>query len=129
MHEVAPFFVWSLRQLGFKDARFGAGATLSQASLFHPVFLKQLIQIDIHRTSVYRPSNIYEKPINSEQTLLKQGLNMQLIGYLDSPFVRRVAITMQFLGIECTHRELSIFRNYDEFRTINRLYQLEIKKY
>ena len=44
---------------------------------------------------------------------------MQLIGYLDSPFVRRVAITMQFLGIEYRHRELSIFRNYDEFRTIN----------
>jgi glutathione S-transferase len=44
---------------------------------------------------------------------------MQLIGYLESPFVRRVAITMQFLGIEYTHRELSIFRNYDEFRTIN----------
>lgn len=44
---------------------------------------------------------------------------MQLIGYLDSPFVRRVAITMQFLGIEYTHRELSIFRNYDEFRSIN----------
>lgn len=44
---------------------------------------------------------------------------MQLIGYLDSPFVRRVAITLQFLGMEYTHRELSIFRNYDEFRTIN----------
>jgi glutathione S-transferase len=44
---------------------------------------------------------------------------MQLIGYLDSPFVRRVAITMQFLGIEYSHRELSIFRNYDEFRKIN----------
>lgn len=44
---------------------------------------------------------------------------MELIGYLDSPFVRRVAITMQFLGIEYKHRELSIFRNFDEFRTIN----------
>ena len=44
---------------------------------------------------------------------------MQLIGYLDSPFVRRVAISMRFLGIEYTHRELSIFRNFDEFRTIN----------
>ena len=44
---------------------------------------------------------------------------MQLIGSLDSPFVRRVAIAMQFLGVEYTHRELSIFRNYDEFRTIN----------
>lgn len=44
---------------------------------------------------------------------------MQLIGFLDSPFVRRVAVTMQFLGIEYQHRELSIFRDYDEFRTIN----------
>ncbi|MDH3902430.1 MAG: glutathione S-transferase family protein [Xanthomonadales bacterium] len=44
---------------------------------------------------------------------------MQLIGYLDSPFVRRVAVTMNFLGVEYQHRELSIFRDYDEFRTIN----------
>jgi len=44
---------------------------------------------------------------------------MQLIGYMDSPFVRRVAITMQFLGIEYQHRELSIFRDFDEFRAIN----------
>lgn len=46
---------------------------------------------------------------------------MQLIGYLDSPFVRRVAISMRFLGIEYEHRELSIFRDFDEFRTINPL--------
>jgi len=44
---------------------------------------------------------------------------MELIGYLDSPFVRRVAITMRFLGIEFNHRELSIFRSYDEFRKIH----------
>ena len=44
---------------------------------------------------------------------------MQLIGYLDSPFVRRVAISMQFLGIEYQHRELSIFRDFEEFRKIN----------
>ena len=44
---------------------------------------------------------------------------MELIGYLDSPFVRRVAITMQFLGIPYKHRELSIFRNFEEFRAIN----------
>jgi glutathione S-transferase len=44
---------------------------------------------------------------------------MQLIGYMDSPFVRRVAITMQFLDIAYTHRELSIFRDFDEFRLIN----------
>ena len=44
---------------------------------------------------------------------------MELIGYLDSPFVRRVAITMRFHGIDYKHRELSIFRDFDEFRTIN----------
>ena len=46
---------------------------------------------------------------------------MQLIGMLDSPFVRRVAITMQMLGIEYSHWPLSIFRTYDEFRTVNPL--------
>lgn len=46
---------------------------------------------------------------------------MQLIGYLDSPFVRRVAISMQFLEIDYQHRELSIFRDFDEFSTINPL--------
>lgn len=44
---------------------------------------------------------------------------MQLIGYLDSPFVRRVAVTMQFLGIDYQHRELSIFRDFEEFSRIN----------
>jgi glutathione S-transferase len=46
---------------------------------------------------------------------------MQLIGMLDSPFVRRVAITMQMLGIDYDHNPLSIFRTYDEFRKINPL--------
>ena len=44
---------------------------------------------------------------------------MQLIGYLDSPFVRRVAITMRCLDIGFEHRELSIFRDFEEFRRIN----------
>jgi len=46
---------------------------------------------------------------------------MQLIGMLDSPFVRRVAITMQVLGIEYEHRPLSVLRTYDEFRKVNPL--------
>lgn len=46
---------------------------------------------------------------------------MQLIGMLDSPFVRRVAITMQMLGIEYEHRPLSVLRTYDEFRRVNPL--------
>jgi len=46
---------------------------------------------------------------------------MQLIGYMDSPFVRRTAITMEFLNISYVHRELSIFRDFEAFRAINPL--------
>ena len=49
---------------------------------------------------------------------------MQLIGYLDSPFVRRVAVSARFLGVDYTHRELSIFSQYDEFRQINPLVKI-----
>lgn len=41
---------------------------------------------------------------------------MQLIGMLDSPYVRRVAISAQLLGLTFEHRPLSVFRNFDEFR-------------
>ena len=44
---------------------------------------------------------------------------MQLIGMLDSPYVRRVAISLQVLGIPFQHRSLSVFRTFDEFRGIN----------
>lgn len=46
---------------------------------------------------------------------------MKLIGYMDSPFVRRVAVTARFLGLPYEHRELSIFRDFEEFRAINPL--------
>ena len=46
---------------------------------------------------------------------------MVLIGMLDSPFVRRVAITMQMLGLDYRHRPLSIFNSFDEFRTVHPL--------
>lgn len=38
---------------------------------------------------------------------------------LDSPYVRRVAITAQVLGINYLHRPLSVFRNYEDIRAIN----------
>ena len=44
---------------------------------------------------------------------------MQLIGMLDSPYVRRVAISLQLLGVPFTHRSLSVFRTFEEFRAIN----------
>lgn len=46
---------------------------------------------------------------------------MELIGMLDSPFVRRVAVTAQYLGIPYQHNPLSIFKGYDEFRRVNPL--------
>ncbi len=44
---------------------------------------------------------------------------MQLIGMLDSPYVRRVAISLQLLGLTFEHRALSVFRTFDQFRAIN----------
>jgi glutathione S-transferase len=44
---------------------------------------------------------------------------MQLIGMLDSPFVRRVAISFDLLDVPFEHKSLSVFRNFDEFAAIN----------
>lgn len=44
---------------------------------------------------------------------------MQLIGMLDSPYVRRVAISLQLLGLRFEHQPLSVFRAFDQFRKIN----------
>ena len=44
---------------------------------------------------------------------------MQLIGMLDSPYVRRVAISMKLMGIPFGHQPVSVFRNFDRFREIN----------
>ena len=46
---------------------------------------------------------------------------MQLIGYLESPFVRRVAVSAQFLGQPYELSEVSIVREYDRFRELNPL--------
>jgi glutathione S-transferase len=47
------------------------------------------------------------------------GGTVELIGMLDSPYVRRTAISLQLLGIPFTHRALSVFRTFDQFRAIN----------
>lgn len=44
---------------------------------------------------------------------------MRLIGMLDSPFVRRVAIAFDCLGIPFTHEPLSVFTTYAAFARIN----------
>ena len=44
---------------------------------------------------------------------------MKLVGMLDSPYVRRVAISLQLLGLRFEHQSLSVFRGFDEFQRIN----------
>lgn len=44
---------------------------------------------------------------------------MQLIGMLDSPYVRRTAISLDLLGIPFEHQPLSVFRDFDAYAGIN----------
>lgn len=44
---------------------------------------------------------------------------MQLIGMLDSPYVRRVAISLQLLGLRFEHRSISVFSTFAQFQQVN----------
>ena len=44
---------------------------------------------------------------------------MQLIGMLDSPYVRRVAISLQLLGLRFEHRSISVFSTFAQFQQFN----------
>ncbi|MBF6030468.1 glutathione S-transferase family protein [Pseudomonas sp. P115] len=44
---------------------------------------------------------------------------MKLIGMLDSPYVRRVAISLELYGVLFEHQSLSVFSTFDEFSQIN----------
>lgn len=44
---------------------------------------------------------------------------MQLVGLLDSPYVRRVAIALKEMEIPFTHAPISVFRGYEAFAAIN----------
>ncbi|RYX96827.1 MAG: glutathione S-transferase [Comamonadaceae bacterium] len=44
---------------------------------------------------------------------------MELIGMLDSPYVRRVAVSLNLLGQPFVHRPVSVFGAYAEFERIN----------
>jgi glutathione S-transferase len=44
---------------------------------------------------------------------------MKLIGMLDSPYVRRVAVSLQLLGVQFEHQSLSVFSTFEQFRQIN----------
>jgi glutathione S-transferase len=50
-----------------------------------------------------------------------KGANMQLIGMLDSPFVRRVAIALLVAKVPFRHRPISLFRHIDQFTALSPL--------
>lgn len=44
---------------------------------------------------------------------------LKLIGMLDSPYVRRVAVSLQLLGLPFEHEALSVFSTFERFRAVN----------
>src|SRR5579859_555396 len=48
-----------------------------------------------------------------------KGQTMRLIGMLDSPYVRRVAISLRLMELPFSHEALSVFRNFEAFAAIN----------
>jgi glutathione S-transferase len=44
---------------------------------------------------------------------------MRLIGMLDSPYVRRVAISLDFLAVPFEHEAVSVFSTFEQFQRIN----------
>lgn len=44
---------------------------------------------------------------------------MKLYGMLDSPYVRRVAISLDLLGVPFEHEPLSVFSSFDAFARVN----------
>src|ERR1700754_3490425 len=44
---------------------------------------------------------------------------MRLIGMLDSPYVRRVAVSLKLMQLPFELEQLSVFRNYSQFEAVN----------
>jgi glutathione S-transferase len=44
---------------------------------------------------------------------------MRLIGMLDSPYVRRVAVSLNFMGLTYKNEQTSVFRHFEQFAAIN----------
>lgn len=44
---------------------------------------------------------------------------MKLIGMLDSPYVRRVAVSLKRMGVAFEHESVSVFRGMERFRELN----------
>ncbi len=50
---------------------------------------------------------------------MPQSVAMRLIGMLDSPYVRRVAVSLHALALPFRHEPVSVFSTFKQFREIN----------
>jgi glutathione S-transferase len=64
-------------------------------------------------------ARVHPCAIGSNATTSPQVLSVQLIGMLDSPYVRRVAISLRLLNLPFEHRPISVFGGFDQFAQIN----------
>ena len=62
--------------------------------------------------------------MTKETTDVTGGAQHRLLGLYDSPFVRRVAVTMTLYGIPFEHVSLSVFRHMDAMRPLNPLFKV-----
>jgi glutathione S-transferase len=44
---------------------------------------------------------------------------MRLVGMLDSPYVRRVAVSLKLMDLAFELSQVSVFRGFDEFKSVN----------
>ena len=51
---------------------------------------------------------------------------MQIVGMLDSPYVRRVAISAAMMGLDFEHRSISILRQIEQFRLVSPLLKVPV---
>ena len=75
------------------------------------------------RTALFHPFNAAcVLAVSFPSTAARQWGNlMQLIGMLDSPYVRRVAIALIIAKTPFIHRPISLFRHIDQFSKLNPL--------
>lgn len=74
---------------------------------------------DVSRESLRKKARCAAHPGTGADALEDKGTVVQLIGMLDSPYVRRVAISLQLLGLPFEHRSISVFRGIAQFKPIN----------
>jgi glutathione S-transferase len=66
-----------------------------------------------------RPAVMDKDRNRREHPFGQRGQIMQLIGMLDSPYVRRVAVSLKVLGIAFDLDQVSVFRQFEKFSSIN----------